>query len=281
MQKLGLYWRLMRFDKPIGIALLLWPTLWALWLASAGVPNFSLSLIFVAGVVVMRAAGCVMNDIADRKYDHAVARTRLRPLATGELSVKEAFGLLLVLCVCALILVLLLNTLTVLLSMIGLVLAALYPFAKRYTFFPQVVLGAAFSWSIPMVYTAVTNSIATIPWSLFCAAWLWPVAYDTAYAMVDREDDLAIGLKSTAIRFGQYDRWAIGLIQSVVCVLLAWTGWTQQLEPGYFVCLGLAVLWSLVLQWMLRTRDRESCFRVFRYHTVFGLLVFIGCIAGV
>ena len=211
--KLNAYWRLMRADKPIGIFLLLWPCLWALWIASAGDPNLHILVVFLLGVVVMRSAGCVINDYADRNVDGLVERSSTRPMVTGEVTEKEALGLFFVLLICALILVLTLSWQTVFMSVGGLLLAIIYPFMKRYTQLPQVVLGAAFSWSIPMVFVATEQPLNGTVWALYFANLAWTVAYDTQYAMVDKNDDIKIGVKSTAILFGQYDKLMIILLQ--------------------------------------------------------------------
>ncbi|MDX1397917.1 MAG: 4-hydroxybenzoate octaprenyltransferase, partial [Oceanospirillum sp.] len=207
------YIKLMRIDRPIGTYLLLWPTLWALWIAAEGIPDWDVLVIFVLGVISMRAAGCVINDFADRKIDGHVERTKERPLATGDVTAKEAIGLFIVLGLISFGLVLMTNPLTILLSLGGIMLAFMYPFMKRYTHLPQVVLGAAFSWAIPMAYAAQTNSVPVEAWLLFAAKLLWTVAYDTQYAMVDRNDDVKIGVKSTAILFGELDRHIIALLQ--------------------------------------------------------------------
>jgi len=214
------YLLLMRFHKPIGILLLLWPTLWALWVAGEGKPDALIVLYFVLGVIVMRSAGCVINDFADRHFDPFVARTKQRPLATGCVSAKEAIGLFIVLISMAFILVLQFNKLTLQLAFVGALLTIIYPFTKRFTHFPQFVLGIPFAWSVPMSFAALTHTIPPIAWLLFAAAVLWPVAYDTMYAMVDKEDDLKIGLKSTAILFADYDRIFVAILQFFVLLLL-------------------------------------------------------------
>jgi 4-hydroxybenzoate polyprenyltransferase len=235
--KLPYYIQLMRLDKPIGILLLLWPTLSALWIAAEGVPNLLVLIVFSLGVIVMRSAGCVINDYADRNIDGRVSRTMDRPLATGALEGKEALCLFFVLSIIAFILVLLLNMLTILMSIVGLFLAATYPFMKRYTHFPQVYLGMAFGWAIPMAFAAQTGNVPVIAWLLFLANILWSIIYDTFYAMADREDDLMAGVKSTAVLFGNNDRVIIAIIQLIFIVMMAIIG--RQLEMSYIYYLGL------------------------------------------
>ncbi|MGL5762845.1 MAG: 4-hydroxybenzoate octaprenyltransferase, partial [Plesiomonas shigelloides] len=219
-EKLSAYWRLMRMDRPIGTLLLLWPTLWALWLAAQGQPNWPVLLVFVLGVVVMRAAGCVINDYADRHFDGHVKRTANRPLPSGDVRPSEARWLFVALVALAFVLVLTLNSLTIVLSLVALALAAVYPFMKRFTHLPQLVLGVAFGWSIPMAFAAQMNLLPLSCWLLLLANICWTVAYDTQYAMVDRDDDLRIGIKSTAILFGRFDKLIIGLLQLATLLLL-------------------------------------------------------------
>jgi 4-hydroxybenzoate polyprenyltransferase len=270
------YWRLMRFDKPIGILLLLWPTWWALLLAGAGRPSLKNILIFTAGVVVMRAAGCVMNDIADRDFDPHVERTRARPLASGELSLQQAIRLFLLLMLLALFLVLMTNALTIKLAFVGAALAASYPFFKRITHLPQVVLGIAFGWGIPMAFAAETAAIPAVAWALLAVNTVWSVVYDTLYAMVDREDDLAVGVKSTAILFGRHDLLIIGLLMALMVALLAAIGaWLGLAWPWYAGVLAAAVLFAGQL-YRCRGRDREACFRAFLGNNWVGFSIFIG-----
>jgi 4-hydroxybenzoate polyprenyltransferase len=276
--KLHAYWRLMRADKPIGIYLLLWPTIWALWIAAQGTPPWSILLVFVAGVIVMRSAGCVINDYADRKVDGSVARTATRPLATGEISEKEALGLFFLLILFAFVLVLTLNWQTIVLSFGALVLATIYPFMKRYTHLPQVVLGAAFSWSIPMAFMAVTGQIGWQAWLLFLANVCWTTAYDTQYAMVDREDDLKIGVKSTAILFGQYDRLIIAILQFFSLVLILFVSINQQLGWPMYLALGISAGLFVYQQWLIRARVREACFKAFLHNHYVGLVIALGII---
>ncbi|TMU20349.1 4-hydroxybenzoate octaprenyltransferase [Halomonas sp. ATBC28] len=268
--------QLMRLNRPIGTWLLMWPTLWALWVAAEGVPGRNVLLIFVAGVYVMRAAGCVVNDYADRHFDGHVKRTKQRPLATGRISETEAQLLFIALVAAAFILVLLTNWFTVLLSLGGVLLAIIYPFMKRYTHFPQVVLGAAFSWAIPMAFGAVLGHVPLEAWLLFCANVCWTVVYDTQYAMVDRDDDLKIGIKSTAVLFGNADRLIIGLLQLATLGLLAWVGWWVGL--GGFFWLGLAAMAATFLhqQRLIRDQERDACFQAFLNNHWSGLLIFAG-----
>lgn len=275
-EKLVLYWRLMRFDKPIGILLLLWPALWALWMAGRGWPDTLVLWVFLSGVVLMRAAGCVINDVADRQFDPHVERTQHRPIAAGQVSPREALALFVVLCLISFGLVCLLNGLTIALSVAGALLAASYPFMKRYTHLPQAYLGMAFGWAVPMAFAAQTNSIPPVGWELFVATVLWALIYDTMYAMVDREDDLKIGVKSTAILFGRHDRLIIGLLQAVMLAILWHVGQSEGL--GWAYRLGLAVGLGLFAyqQWLIRERGRAVCFKAFLNNHWFGAAVFAG-----
>jgi 4-hydroxybenzoate polyprenyl transferase, proteobacterial len=270
------YWQLARLDKPIGTLLLLWPTLWALWLASAGVPSFSLLLIFTAGVFVMRSAGCVINDYADRDFDGHVKRTSARPLPAGRLTAIRALLFFLLLVLIAFVLVWQLNQFTIYLSVGGLLLAAIYPFMKRVTSLPQVVLGMAFSWAIPMAYGAVAGQLTVTTWLLFLANLVWTIAYDTMYAMVDRDDDLKIGVKSTAILFGQNDRLYIALLQLGTLGLLAIIGGLEQLTVSYYISLLLAAGLFIYQQWLIRHRQRDACFHAFLNNNWVGMLIFAG-----
>jgi len=268
--------RLARLDKPIGILLLLWPTLWALWIAADGLPPLTTLFIFIMGVIIMRSAGCIINDFADRKVDGKVARTKLRPLVTGEISAKDALLAFAVLILSAFILVLFTNTLTILMSFIAVALASLYPFMKRYTYYPQVVLGAAFSWSIVMSYTALDVSLNSSVWLLYTANLLWTVAYDTQYAMVDRDDDLKAGIKSTAILFGQMDKAAIISVQCLaLCALLLLGG---HIEAGVFYYFGVLAMASCFIYqgWLIRHREKKACFHAFSNNFWAGMCVFIG-----
>lgn len=270
------YWQLIRGDRPVGTLLLLWPTLWALWLASEGVPTLKLLLVFAAGVWLTRSAGCIINDYADRWLDPQVARTQQRPLAAGTLSSREALAMFVLMMAVAFGLVLLTNRLTVLLSIAGLFLAASYPYLKRYTYFPQVYLGIAFGWGIPMAFAAVQNTIPQSAWLLFLANLLWTTAYDTWYAMVDREDDLKAGAKSLAIFLGDMDFIALSVLMAGFLLGLTLLGRQYRFDLPYFVCLALA---GLVILWQFnitRLRHREDCFRAFKSNQWVGLLVFLG-----
>lgn len=270
------YARLMRLDKPVGIYLLLWPTLWALLMAAQGLPSLGITLIFVAGVIVMRSAGCVINDYADRKVDGSVKRTAQRPLATGEVTSKQALQLFGVLIAIAFVLVLFLNWQTIALSVIALLLAASYPFMKRYTHLPQVVLGAAFGWAIPMAFMAVLETVPTYAWWLFVANLLWTVAYDTTYAMVDRDDDLQIGVKSTAILFGKNDVLIVMLLQALALTILWFIGCAINATwPYYFAVLFSALLCVRQYQ-LIKRRQREGCFTAFIENHYIGLAVALG-----
>lgn len=274
--KLLAFHRLMRTDKPIGALLLLWPTLWALWVATPGVPPLWILLVFVAGVWLMRAAGCVVNDYADRKFDGHVKRTANRPLPSGAVTEKEAQVLFVVLVVLAFVLVLTLNTMTILLSVAALALAWVYPFMKRYTHLPQVVLGAAFGWSIPMAFAAVSESVPLSCWIMFLANILWAVAYDTQYAMVDRDDDLKIGIKSTAILFGRHDKLIIGLLQVAVLVLMAVVGLLNGLGGYFYAAVIVAGVLFVYQQTLIVDRDRGACFKAFMNNNYVGLVLFLG-----
>lgn len=273
--KLLAFHRLMRTDKPIGALLLLWPTLWALWWRPPG-SAIVIPAVFVAGVWLMRAAGCVVNDYADRKFDGHVKRTANRPLPSGAVTEKEARTLFVVLVLLAFLLVLTLNTMTILLSIAALALAWVYPFMKRYTHLPQVVLGAAFGWSIPMAFAAVSESVPLSCWLMFLANILWAVAYDTQYAMVDRDDDLKIGIKSTAILFGQNDKLIIGLLQVGVLVLMALVGWLNGLALGYYWSLLVAGALFVYQQKLIVNRERDACFKAFMNNNYVGLVLFLG-----
>ncbi|WP_342656479.1 4-hydroxybenzoate octaprenyltransferase [Pantoea sp. RSPAM1] len=276
MTKWQVYSRLMRIDKPIGALLLLWPTLWALWLAKMAVPPLHILAVFVAGVFVMRAAGCVINDYADRKVDGHVERTKQRPLASGAVTAKEAKYLFAVLGLIAFALVLSMNLMTIMLSVVGLALAWVYPFMKRYTHLPQVVLGAAFGWAIPMAWSAVSESLPLVCWLVFLANICWTVAYDTQYAMVDRDDDLKIGVKSTAILFGRYDKFIIGLLQLATLVIMASVGMILDLNGAFYWTLLLAAGLFAYQQKLIAERDRQACFRAFLNNNYVGLVLFLG-----
>lgn len=268
--------RLMRIDKPIGSLLLLWPTLWALWLAGMAIPALGTLTVFILGVFFMRAAGCVINDYADRKIDGHVQRTRARPLPSGAIGEREAKLLFGALVGISFALVLTLNSMTIALSTVALALAWVYPFMKRYTHLPQLVLGAAFGWSIPMAFTAVSESLPLSCWLLFLANITWTVAYDTQYAMVDRDDDLRIGVKSTAILFGRFDKLIIGLLQLATLLLLSVIGWQLGLGRFYYLALAGAAGLFFWQQKLIADREREACFRAFLNNNLVGMLIFIG-----
>lgn len=275
-ERLPHYARLVRADKPIGSLLLLWPTLWGLWLAAKGMPPLGTLLIFVAGVWLTRSAGCVINDYADRWLDGKVERTRMRPLVSGHVSTREALVLFAALMTLAFLLVLLTNRLTVLLSFAGIALAASYPFLKRYTWFPQVYLGIAFGWSIPMGFAAVTGEVPALAWLLFVANVLWSTAYDTWYAMVDREDDIRMGSRSTAILFGDIDLIAIGILQGGFLLALFMVGQRAELGPSWLIGLGLAALLIAWQFWIARDRSRPHCFQAFLHNNWVGMVIFFG-----
>ena len=276
--KLKDYARLMRLHRPIGSLLLLWPTLWAMWIAGQGRPGWHLFAVFVLGVLLMRSAGCVINDYADRNLDPHVERTRDRPIAAGRVSPREALALFAALCLMAFALVLTLNRLTVQLAFVGVFLVATYPFIKRYTHLPQFYLGMAFGWGIPMAFAAQTNTIPAVGWVLLAANVCWAVAYDTAYAMVDREDDRKIGVKSTAILFGRYDRAMVFLFHLLTLILLALSGALSGLGLRYYAGLVVAFGFALYQQRLLRDRARDGCFRAFLNNNWFGAAVFAGLI---
>lgn len=279
LPRLPAYLALARLDKPIGIYLLLWPTLQALWLAAEGWPGWHLLLVFAIGTVLARAAGCVMNDMADREFDHAVKRTRARPLTSGQLDNADAWFLLAVLLFPALILVLSTNLLTVALAVLAVLTAATYPFMKRVTYLPQVFLGIAFSFGIPMAFAAVNNEVSQLAWLLLIANAIWIVAYDTEYAMVDRDDDLRLGLKSTAILFGELDRLMIGILQGLfLCVLLMVGFHIDATWPFYIGLVGNAALF-VFQQYLIRHRDRDACFKAFLNNHWAGLVMLIAVIA--
>ncbi len=275
-QRLMLYVELTRLNKPVGILLLLWPTLWALWAAAEGVPDLHVLIVFVTGVILMRSAGCIINDYADRHIDKHVKRTCNRPLTSGRITSREALILFALLCVMAFALVLTLNSLTIYLSFGALALVMVYPFMKRYTHLPQVVLGAAFGWAIPMAFAAQTGSVPHLAWLLFMANVLWSTAYDTMYAMVDREDDLKIGVRSTAILFADQDRLIIAILQILVILALAMVG--SQLERGvwFFSGLGLAAILVIYQLYLIRNRQPAACFKAFLNNNWFGAVVFAG-----
>jgi 4-hydroxybenzoate polyprenyltransferase len=270
------YWVLARFDRPIGTLILLWPALWALWLASDGKPDILVLTVITLGVIVMRAAGCVINDYADRDFDPHVERTKTRPIAAGKIKPKSALIFFVVLCAVAFGLVLLLNTLTIKLSFIGAFLAASYPFMKRYTHLPQAYLGIAFGWAVPMAFAAQMNTIPPVAWVLYLAVTLWALVYDTMYAMVDKDDDLKIGVKSTAILFGNYERHIMAVLQCVILLLLFIVGELQNLGTFYYLSLLIAAGFSVYQQKLIFHREKTACFRAFLNNNWFGLVVFLG-----
>ncbi len=272
------YLQLIRFDRPIGTLLLLWPTLWALWLAAEGVPPLKLLLIFSLGTLLMRSAGCAVNDLADRNFDGAVERTRELPLVTGAVAPNESLMLSASLSLAAFVLVLFTNTLTILLSFAGVLLAACYPFMKRHTHLPQLVLGAAFSWGIPMAFAAVSNALPPALWLVFVANLFWTVAYDTEYAMVDREDDLKVGIKSTAILFGEQDRHIIAALQALTIIALLLVGQRFELGWIYFLSLLAASLLFVHQQRLIKERQPADCFRAFLNNNWVGAAVFAGLV---
>ncbi len=281
VSRLALYAKLIRLDKPVGFFLLLWPALWALFIAANGVPSIRLLVVFVVGVILMRAAGCAINDYADHKIDPFVARTRLRPVASGAIQPNEALGVFAVLLIIAFLLVLLfLNRLTLYFAMGGALLAASYPFMKRLHFLPQVHLGVAFAWSVPMAFTAVNNDYPPpIAWLIFTCAVLWTTAYDTMYAMADREDDLKIGVKSTAILFGPLDKFAIGIMQVLVIACLILIGVNTQMSWVYYAAVCLGIGFFIYQQILIRHRFANRCFYAFLNNQYFGLMIFIGILA--
>lgn len=274
------YARLMRLHRPIGTLLLLWPTLWALWLAADGMPDPFVLTVFVLGTFLMRSAGCVINDYADRDFDGDVRRTRDRPLAVGEVEPQHALILFVVLVLVAGLLVLTQNWLTVALAFAAVALASAYPFMKRYTYLPQVWLGASFAWSVPMAFAAQTGTLPPLAWLLLSAVVLWVIVYDTQYAMVDREDDLKVGIKSTAILFDDADRHIIGLLQILLLVDLWLVGRQASLGAPYYAGLAIAAGLAAWQQWLIRDREPAQCFRAFLNNNWFGIAIFAGIVVG-
>ena len=275
-KKIDAYERLMRLDKPIGILLLLWPTLWALLIAGNGNPDWIVVMIFVTGTVLMRSAGCVMNDIADSQYDGLVERTQYRPIPNGEISKKEAYVLATILSLVAFGLVNLLNMLTVKLSLLALFLAITYPLTKRFFVMPQAYLGVAFGFGIPMAFAATSNNIPPVAWLLLLANVFWAIAYDTEYAMVDREDDLKIGIRSSAITFGRFDVLAVMLCYAMTLALLALAGYWLLMGVAYYIGLTVAAAIALYHYFLIKNRARASCFQAFLGNNWLGLAVFAG-----
>ena len=277
-QRLYQYAVLARLHKPIGIFLLLWPTLWALWIAAEGVPHLGVLTVFVLGVILMRSAGCVINDYADREIDPRVNRTKDRPIASGKVSADEAMLLFMALCFSAFLLVLTMNTFTILLSLGGVMLAGIYPFMKRYTHMPQIVLGMAFGWAVPMAFAAQTNSVPKIAWLLYVVTVLWAVIYDTMYAMADRMDDLKIGVKSTAILFGDADRVIIGILQVMMLFALYLIGEQAQLGNYYTIAIIIAAGLMIYQQYLIRYRQPALCISAFLNNNWLGAAIFAGIV---
>ncbi|EJN6827190.1 4-hydroxybenzoate octaprenyltransferase [Vibrio cidicii] len=275
-EKAKAYWQLMRMDRPIGSFLLFWPMLWSLLLAAEGMPDWDVLLVFTAGVFLMRSAGCVINDFADRHVDGHVKRTQQRPLPAGKVTSKEAVLLFLALGITSFLLVLTMNSLTIQLSFGGIALAFVYPFMKRYTHLPQLVLGLAFSWAIPMAWAAQTNELPWMVWFLFTINALWTIAYDTQYAMVDRDDDLLIGVKSTAILFGRFDKLIIGLLQLATLAMLLWLGQYYQLGQSFYWSILAAGALFVYQQHLIRHRERELCFKAFLNNNYVGMVLALG-----
>lgn len=278
-EKLSAYVQLMRMDKPIGTYLVLWPALWALWIAAEGIPDLKLLFIFTLGAFLTRSAGCAINDFADRKVDGHVKRTAQRPIPSGRVTPKEAVLLFSGMMLLAFILVLFTNWQTVLLSFGAVALTAVYPFMKRYTHLPQVVLGAAFAWAVPMAFSAVTGTVPWYAWLIYAATLLWTVAYDTLYAMVDRDDDLKIGVKSTAILFGDADKLIVAILQLITLALLIGLGLHLQLSVWFFAGLTGAAALFIRQQYQVRHRERDPCFRAFLNNHYVGLIIFAGIFA--
>ncbi len=276
MDRLELYALLVRLDKPIGIYLLLWPTLVALWIAAEGWPHPGVLFVFVAGVILMRSAGCAINDYADRHIDQHVSRTQHRPLTSGKISEKEALTVFAVLSITAFILVLFMNKLTIMMSFIGVALAASYPFMKRYHYLPQVHLGAAFGWAVPMAFAAEANELQPVTWLLFVATVLWATAYDTMYGMVDRDEDIRIGVKSTAILFGSADRLIIGIIQAMLLFAMMLIGRQAELSGFYYIGVTVCAVLMLWQQYLIRNREPRACFGAFLNNHWVGMAWFAG-----
>ena len=278
LSRMGAYARLVRLHQPVGIYLLLWPTLWALWIAGEGRPDERVFIVFVLGTIVLRSAGCIINDYADRKIDAHIWRTRDRPLATGEVSVREALTLFVVLMLVGLGLVLTMNRLTQTLAVIGATITIVYPFTKRLISFPQFVLGIAFAWGVPMAFAAQVATVPPIGWVMFAATIAWGVIYDTEYAMADRDDDLKIGVKSIAILLGDLDRAFVAAMQVLFIAALAWIGQSTGLGAWFFFGIAIAALLFLYQQYLIRERDSVDCFAAFKNNAALGLCVFVGLV---
>ncbi len=276
--RLSLYWQLTRLNRPIGILLLLWPTLWALWIASAGHPDIPILFIFIAGTVLMRSAGCVINDVADRDIDCHVKRTQNRPITSGKIRSREAIWLAIALAVLAFLLILPLNALTLWLSIPALFLAASYPFTKRFLVVPQAYLGIAFGFGIPMAFAAIQGSVPLIAWELLLANIAWCIAYDTEYAMVDRDDDIHLGIHSSALFFAEYDVIAVMLLYAISLIILTIIGYSSGLGVFYFLGLITAAGIALYHYRLIRQRERAQCFKAFLHNNWFGGIIFIGLV---
>ena len=272
------YAKITRLNRPIGILLLAWPALWALWIAAEGAPDPFILGVFLIGTVLMRSAGCVINDFADREFDGYVARTKGRPLPTGEVSDREAAWLFVLLVALSALLVSTLNEQTITLSFAAVGLAVIYPFMKRYTYLPQVYLGAAFGWAVPMAFAALTSAVPALAWLIFSAVILWVLVYDTEYAMVDRDDDLRVGIKSTAILFAENDRLVIGVFQILLVIDLCLIGRQAELAWPYYVAVAIGALLLVHQQWLIRARAPAACFAAFMQNNWFGLVIFIGVV---
>ncbi|MBX9587051.1 MAG: 4-hydroxybenzoate octaprenyltransferase [Gammaproteobacteria bacterium] len=280
LTKVSAFLQLMRIKNPIGIFLLLWPTLWGLWFASKGTPPISILVIFILGVIITRSAGCVVNDIADRNFDGHVSRTKKRPLVTGRVQLVEALGLFILLSIIGFCCVLFLNGFTIIMSFLAILLMILYPFAKRITYWPQIILGIAFSWGVLMAYTAISNTLSWESFALFFIAFLWTLSYDTIYAMVDREDDLKIGIKSTAIKLHRYDVLFVTVLHSLVLLDLLLFSLQQKLSLLFYPFWMLAVALTLYQTKLISTRDPQKCFKAFLNNHWFGLFIFCGVVCG-
>ncbi len=279
MDKLKQYALLIRLNKPIGIYLLLWPTLWALWIASHGHPPLMISLVFVIGVFLMRSAGCAINDFADRDFDPHVTRTKTRPIASKKIKAYEALIIFISFSLIAFLLVVFfLNRYALYLSFFGVMITFIYPFVKRYSHLPQIVLGAAFSWGIPMAFASINNHIDFAAWLIFITAVIWPVIYDTFYAMSDREDDLSIGVKSSAIFFGQHDRLITALLQVCFFCLLLIVSLIYHFNFYFYLCFSVAIIFSIYQQYLIKHRERQLCFQAFLNNNWVGLFIFIGIV---
>lgn len=279
MQKLFSYLQLMRLNKPVGIFLLLWPTLSALWIAADGKPHLKNIIIFILGVITMRSAGCVINDIADRKIDAQVSRTRFRPLVTGDVSLVEAYIIFAVLCTVGLLLVFLLNTLTLLVAFTAVFLIVLYPFTKRFFYLPQLILGAVWSMSVIMAFTAENAPLSFVAWFFYGIVLIWTVMFDTLYAMADRDDDVKINIKSTAILFGDKDKYIIALLQFIIIILLIALGLYLRFKWFYFLCCLLGALLFIYQQYLIKDRNPVQCFKAFLNNQWLGLVIFIAVIS--